>query len=109
MLKREGIFRYLFLILCTSTLKREGIFRYLFLILCITFLVARMNTKCLHCLRYTTVGQTTTIVLVHYIADGGNSFNVAVISELPDRGTARRCITFCTFTDGGMHLSAIIP
>ena len=47
-------------------------------------------------------------VIVNYIAVGGTSFNVAVISELPGRGTARRRITFRTFTDGGMHLLALI-
>jgi hypothetical protein len=48
-------------------------------------------------------------VIVNYIAFGCTSFKVAVISELPGRGTARRWITFDTFTDGGMHLLALIP
>jgi hypothetical protein len=48
-------------------------------------------------------------VIVNYIAVGGTCFKVVVISELPGRGTARRRITFHTFTDGGMHLLALIP
>jgi hypothetical protein len=78
------------------------LFICLFLILCIEFLISACRQNIVEIIRTTeTVGTALYYsVIVNYIADRGICVNVTLISELPGRGTALQCLTFCTFTDG---------